>query len=408
MRPVTGHQQAVAALFAPPEPVPMRVPDALGLVTASDVTAPRSLPGFDNSAMDGFAVHAADIAGAGPDHPVRLPVTADIPAGPATPVPLAPGTAARIMTGAPLPPGADAVVPVELTDAQFAAGPAPEVTITGAVALGRHIRAAGSDIAAGDLALPAGTMIGAAQIGLLAGLGRTEVTVFRRQRVAVLSTGSELVEPGTPLRPGQIYESNGAMLTAAATEAGASARHLHFVPDDVPAFLARLDEIADTADLIVTSGGVSAGAFEVVKEALTQVGGVEFVKVAMQPGMPQGCGLLTAPGGRRVPIVTVPGNPVSSLVSFELFIREPLRAAMGLPPARQRLRVRLHQAITSPPGKRQFLRGVFVGPDRAEVTPVGPPSSHHLSNLARAEALVDIPAEVTALPAGTDVEVICL
>ncbi|MGV9670255.1 MULTISPECIES: molybdopterin molybdotransferase MoeA [unclassified Gordonia (in: high G+C Gram-positive bacteria)] len=411
MRPVNVHQQIVADLFGPPEPVTVAVTDALGLVTAEPIDAPISLPGFDNSAMDGFAVRAAEVAEASSEHPAILPVAADIPAGRTDPPPLAPGTSARIMTGAPMPAGADAVVPVESTTADFTgdADLPDTVTITAGVPLGKHIRLAGSDIAAGSPALARGTEIGAAQIGLLCGLGITEVRVFHRQRVAVLSTGSELVAPGQPLLPGQIYESNGAMLTAAAIEAGAIARHVHFVPDDPAQFLRRLADIAADADLIITSGGVSAGAFEVVKEALTATGGVEFAKVAMQPGMPQGCGHFRAPDGRAVPIVTVPGNPVSSLVSFEIFIRDPLRAAMGLHRRRERLRAKITTDLTSPPGKRQFQRGLFVRhPDGPWISPAGPPASHHLSNLARAEALVDIDADTVTLSAGDEVDVIRL
>ncbi|MGC4933355.1 gephyrin-like molybdotransferase Glp [Gordonia sp. DT30] len=417
MRTVTEHQRVVAALFPAPEPVILPVPAALGRVTAVDIAAPISLPGFDNSAMDGFAVRAADVAAASTAHPVRLPVAADIPAGRVDPPPLAPHTAHRIMTGAPMPRGADAVVPVELTTSTFMTSTftdsgdvvGTEVTITAAVPPGKHLRPAGSDIVAGEPALPAGSELGAPQIGLLCSLGLSQVSVLRTMRVAVLSTGSELVAPGMPLRHGQIHESNGAMLTASAIEAGASATHVHFVPDDTTQFRHRLDEIAADADLIITSGGVSAGAFEVVKEALGMTGGVEFVKVAMQPGMPQGCGHYRAPNGRTVPIVTLPGNPVSSLVSFEVFIRDPLRAAMGLRRRRERLRARLHTDLTSPAGKRQFQRAIFLpDPHGPRVTTVGPPASHHLSNLARAEALVDIPAETVRLTAGDEVDVIRL
>ncbi|MET9201041.1 gephyrin-like molybdotransferase Glp [Gordonia sp. NPDC003585] len=405
MRSVVEHQAVVAALFPAPEAVRLPTPDALGLVTMGDVHAPISLPGFDNSAMDGYAVRAAEIASATPEHPVALPVAHDIPAGRTDSLVLAPGTAHRIMTGAPLPEGADAVVPVELTD-----GSTSTVSITAAVEVGKHIRAAGSDILHGERALPSGTVIGASQVGLLSALGIAEVTVARRLRVVVLSTGSELVAPGTELEHGQIYESNGAMLTAAVTEAGAIARHLHFVPDDVDDFLARLDTVADDADAIITSGGVSAGAFEVVKDALSRNPDVEFVKVAMQPGMPQGCGHIAAPGGRRVPIVTLPGNPVSALVSFEVFIRPPLRAAAEMSPHRPRVHARLGSAVRSTPGKRQFLRGVIRSDDGAApiIDPIGPPASHHLRYLAAADALIDIPPEVTELAPDDDVEVLRL
>ncbi|ROZ99378.1 gephyrin-like molybdotransferase Glp [Gordonia sp. OPL2] len=406
MRSVSDHQDVVAALFSAPESERIPAADALGRVTTTDVVASIALPGFDNSAMDGYAVRAADIASATDDSPVRLPVAQDIPAGRTDHLTLDPGTAHRIMTGAPLPDGADAVIPVERTDAAV-----DVVTVFGAVPAGRHIRAAGSDIEADQPAIPAGTRLGAPQVGLLAALGITEVDVTRRLRVVVLSTGYELVTPGTPLEYGQIYESNGPMLTAAATEAGADATHLHYVTDDVDVFRARLDEISDDADLIITSGGVSAGAFEVVKDALgdTDTGDVQFVKVAMQPGMPQGCGHYTGPAGRRVPIITLPGNPVSSLVSFEVFIRPPLRAAMGLGPHRSRVTARLHADVRSPAGKRQFLRGVLSETDDGLVVdPIGPPASHHLRYLSRADSLIDIDADTESVAAGSLVDVITL
>ncbi|GAB39804.1 MULTISPECIES: molybdopterin molybdotransferase MoeA [Gordonia] len=420
MRSVAEHQKIVSELFGPPETVRVAVADALGMATVDDSVAAFAMPAFDNSAMDGYAVRATDIAGASAAEPIRLPVVDDIPAGRTGLVTLAPGTAARIMTGAPMPDGADAVVPVELTDGDFSVDHVPDSTVgfSSSVEVGKHIRRAGSDIAHGDVALPAGTVLGAAQIGLLSALGLANVAVARRLRVVVLSTGSELVEPGKPLQHGQIYESNGAMLTAALTEAGALARHIHFVPDDVADFLERLDEASADADLIITSGGVSAGAYEVVKDALggrsTEHGGpVEFVKVAMQPGMPQGCGHHLDPAGRRVPIITLPGNPVSSLVSFEVFIRQPLRAAMGLPPDRPHVTATLGSDIRSPEGKRQFMRGVVdtARPDadgRPVVEPIGPPGSHHLRFLAGSNALIDIPPEITALPAGSDVDVVVL
>lgn len=409
LRSVEDHQQAVAALFAPPEAVKVAVADALGLVAAVDVRTRVSLPGFDNSAMDGYAVLAADLADATGDHPIVLPMAADIPAGRTDRLTLEPGTVHRIMTGAPLPDGADAVVPVELTasdsgEGRFATArllATPEIRFTAPIPVGKNIRAAGSDIVAGEVAIRAGTRLRAPQLGLLAAIGVTTVDVWRRQRVVVLSTGSELVTPGQSLRHGQIYESNSPMLAAAATEAGASAQSVHFVPDDVDGFLARIAEIAGDADLIITSGGVSAGAFEVVKDALTATGGVEFVKVAMQPGMPQGCGHVTDPSGRAVPIITLPGNPVSSLVSFEVFIRPPLRNAMGLAPNREEVHARLLDPIKSPDGKRQFLRGV-LGQSLGGwiVEPIGPPSSHHLRYLAGANTLIDIAADVTSLPDG--------
>jgi molybdopterin molybdotransferase len=226
--------------------------------------------------------------------------------------------------------------------------------------------------------------------------------VIPRQRVLVISTGSELVSPGTPLQAGQIYESNSIMLAAAVRDAGADVVATLTARDDVAQFAALLDRYAAESDLIITSGGVSAGAYEVVKDAFGRAGdqGVEFVKVAMQPGMPQGAGRVAG-----TPIITVPGNPVSALVSFEVFIRPALRTAMGLPaPQRPRRSAVLTETLTSPAGKRQFRRGVL---DAAAGTAVshGPPASHHLRWLASANCLLDIPAEVTEIPAGSQVQI---
>ena len=230
---------------------------------AEDVVAPLSLPGFDNSAMDGYAVVADDVADASTEHPVQLPVAEDIPAGRTDALTLKPGTAHRIMTGAPVPSGATAVVPVEATD-----GATDTVSIRATAKVGQHIRRAGEDVDAGSTVLRAGQVVTPAALGLAAALGLGELTVVPRQRVLVMSTGSELVAPGTPLQPGQIYESNAVMLAAAAKDAGALVTTAPMSSDDVDEFRAVLDRHAADADLIITTGGVSAGAYEVVKDAL--------------------------------------------------------------------------------------------------------------------------------------------
>lgn len=394
MRTVEEHQQVVAALLSPRAGVRLPLVEAEGLVLSADVVAPLSLPVFDNSAMDGYAVYAPDIA----EVPVTLPVAADIPAGRTDPLTLTPGTVHRIMTGAPLPAGATAVVPVERTD-----GGTEVVEIRASALDGQHIRTAGEDVTAGTTVLHAGQVVTSAAIGLAAALGIAELEVVPRQRVLVMSTGTELVAPGVPLQPGQIYESNAPMLAAAVRDAGAVATKAPMSSDDVDEFRAALLADLENVDLIITTGGVSAGAYEVVKDALGD-GQVEFAKVAMQPGMPQGAGSVGSQG-RRVPIVTLPGNPVSALVSFEVFVRPALRAAMGRPDAgRLQHTAELTEALTSPPGKRQFRRGVY-DPTTGTVTGYGPPASHHLRYLASANCLLEIPEDVTEVAAGSPVRV---
>jgi molybdopterin molybdotransferase len=377
--------------------VTVALAEAQGLVLAEDVVAQLALPVFDNSAMDGYAVRTEDTSGATPEHPVVLPVAEDIPAGRTDQLTLQPGTAHRIMTGAPLPAGATAVVPVEDTD-----GGMDTVTILQPRDPGKHIRRAGEDVAPGTTVLRKGQVVTPAVLGLAAALGMAGLRVIPRQRVLVISTGSELVTPGTPLQPGQIYESNSIMLAGAVREAGADVIAVATAEDDVAQFSSILDRYAADSDLIITSGGVSAGAYEVVKDAFGRDGdqGVEFVKVAMQPGMPQGIGRVAG-----TTIVTLPGNPVSALVSFEVFIRPALRAAMGLPdPERPHRPAILAESLTSPRGKRQFRRAILDA-ETGSVTSYGPPASHHLRWLASANGLLDIPENVVEVSAGTQLQV---
>ncbi|HEY2315479.1 MAG TPA: gephyrin-like molybdotransferase Glp [Streptosporangiaceae bacterium] len=394
----------LAEIMAAIRPVPPReltLADALGAVLVDDVTARWPLPSFDNSAMDGYAVRAADVATASEDHPILLAVDGEIAAGDTGRRDLVPGTVIRIMTGAPMPAGADAVVPVEQTD-----GGTDRVGIRVPVAEGASIRLTGGDAQPGDVLLTAGTRLGAVHLGLLAAAGHGTVRARPRPRVTVISTGNELVEPGSELVPGQIWESNATMLAAAAREAGCAARRYPIVRDDTDAVLAAVQDALPDADLLITSGGVSMGGeHDVVKAALTTLGTVAFRKVSMQPGMPQGFGTV---GSAATPIFTLPGNPVSAYVSFCLFVLPALDALQDSGQERGKPeQAVLTQPVRSPAAKRSFLRGVLDGP-AGLVTPVSGQASHQLASLAKANALVIVPEEVTSLDAGETVDVLAL
>jgi molybdopterin molybdotransferase len=396
---VEEHLSRCLAAVGPLPVVDLPLLDALGHVLAGDATSAVELPGFDNSSMDGFALRAADVAGAGADAPTRLAVSGEVAAGGGRPERLAPGTAVRIMTGAPLPDGADSVVPVEWTggwtDGDAAAG---VVAVRQAPDAGAFVRRAGEDVSPGEVVVAAGTVLTARHLSLLAATGHAALAVHRAPRVAVLSSGSELVPPGRPLGFGQVHDSNGYGLAAAATALGAQARYLGIVPDDAAAVRAALAEAAAGGDLLLTSGGVSAGVYDVVKEALTELGGVRFDRVAMQPGMPQGFGTIDG-----TPVLTLPGNPVSSMVSFEVFVRPVLRALAGVPVPAQRREVIATAAVgwSSPAGRRQFVRGVLSpGESGPVVAPVGAQGSHLVADLAAATCLAVVPEDVTRVSPG--------
>ncbi|WP_081474861.1 gephyrin-like molybdotransferase Glp [Isoptericola variabilis] len=450
-RSVAEHAAAVESLVAPAlaagrlaggEAATVRVADLLARAAADAALPPRvlardaraavALPGFDNSQMDGYAVRAADLAGATPDAPAALPVAAPVPAG-TEPPPLAPGTAAPVMTGAPIPAGADAVVRVE------DASPSSFAELSGAgdpggsrdpdnstvrfsvpVAPGTYVRRAGSDVAAGEVVVGAGTPLGPAQLGALAAAGVEEVAVAPPPHVLLVSTGSELVPAGAPLGPAQVHDANGATLAAALAQAGARVT-TRVVPDSPDALRAVLADAPADVALVVTTGGVSAGAYEVVRQTFDDAW---FGHVAVQPGGPQGLGTVTLPPpelsgpgpgipgrepdnsgaeGRTVPLVAFPGNPVSAYVSFELFLRPVLARATGaVPAARPRGRARLAEPLDSPPALHQVRRGMLD--DAGRVRLVGGPGSHLVSHLAAATLLVHVPPGVARLERGDDVD----
>ncbi|MFD9926040.1 gephyrin-like molybdotransferase Glp [[Kitasatospora] papulosa] len=428
---VDEHLEDILAAVKPLEPIELHLPDAQGCVLVDDVVVQVALPPFDNSSMDGYAVRISDVEGASEEFPAVLTVIGDVAAGDGG-LPdgrsVGPGEAARIMTGAPLPAGAEAVVPVEWTDGGTGAGPAEsmrahsdapegasgEVRVHRPVKPRAHVRAKGSDVKPGDLALRAGSVVGPPQIGLLAAIGRSTVRVRPRPRVVVLSTGSELAQPGEELTGGRIYDSNSFALTAAARDAGAIAYRVPAVADDAETLRATIEDQLIRADIVVTTGGVSVGAYDVVKEALSSVGdedaaggGVDFRKLAMQPGKPQGFGSI---GPEHTPLLALPGNPVSSYVSFELFVRPAILTLMGLQDVHRpsvRATLNTDAALSSPPGKRQFLRGTYDA-EAGTVTPVGGPGSHLIAALAQADALIVLPEDVTSAESGTEAEVILL
>jgi molybdopterin molybdotransferase len=401
MQSVESYLSDVLAVIRPLPPRELRLDEAGGAVLAEDVAAACALPPFDNSGMDGYAVLAADVAAATAERPVTLPVRGEIPAGDTRSHDLAQGTCLRIMTGAPLPSGADAVIPVEWTD-----GGSAHVTISRAPERGNAIRRAGGDAAVGDVLLAAGTRVGPVQIGLLAAAGRDTVIARPSPRITVMSTGNELIEPGQPVRPGQIWESNSRMLAAAAQQAGYRARRHAIVPDDKAAVLTAIEEALSDTDLLVTTGGVSMGGeHDIVKAALLALGTVTFRKIAMQPGMPQGFGVV---GPADTPIFTLPGNPVGAYVSFQLFVRPAASVLQSLGPERiAATSAELAGPVRSPAGRRSYLRGVLDAA-AGTVAPVSGQSSHQLAALARADALIIVPESVTELPGGTQVDVLVL
>ncbi|HSV64813.1 MAG TPA: gephyrin-like molybdotransferase Glp [Mycobacteriales bacterium] len=403
LRTVEEHLKLVLQRIAPPDPIELALLDAQGLLSAEEVVAAAPLPGFDNSAMDGYAVRSEDVAGASAEQPAVLPVVGDIAAGSRVPTGIGRGMCVRIMTGAPMPAGADAVVPVEWTD-----GGVARVSIDRPPAPGAYVRRTGEDVQAGDTAIGLGAPIGPAQVGLLAAVGRERVLVRPRPRVVVVSTGSELVDVGQRPGPGELIDANSYLLAAASRDAGAEVYRAGIVPDDRRALLEVLEAQANRADLLVTSGGVSMGAYDVVKDALRDLGTMEFVRVAMQPGMPQGFGTLGDPG---TPVFCLPGNPVSALVSFEVFVRPAIRLMLGKRRLfRRSVTASALEPMESPAGRRQYRRGLLHREESGGycVRPVGGPGSHLLAALAQANCLIVIDAAVTVVPAGDQVTVLPL
>jgi molybdopterin molybdotransferase len=431
---VEEHLADILATIRPLTPTELSLSDAHGLVLAEDVAASHQLPSFDNSAMDGYAVRVADLAAASADNPVTLPVVAEVAAGDTGAYSLPEGTSIKIMTGAMLPHGTEAIVPVEWTD-----GGAARVTIRAKPEYGHSVRLAGGDAKAGEVLISAGTRLRPMHIAVIAAAGRGAVLVRPRPRVVVLSTGNELAEPGTPIVPGRIWDSNSFMIAAAAREAGCLAYRQAIVPDHPDEVLPAIEDQLVRADLMITTGGVSMGGeHDVVKAALHQLGTIAFRKVAMQPGMPQGFGTIavapataqeegkrrgprrdtydtapesaavTAGENERVPIFTLPGNPVSAYVSFQVFARPAIGAlqaydGLGL----EKVQAELAEPLRSPRGRRSYLRGVLDRP-AGRVTPLTGQGSHQVATLGKANALVIVPEWVVAMTGGETADVLVL
>ena len=396
---VEDHLAEILGTIVPLAPTELGVGDAHGLVLAEDVAAASALPSFDNSAMDGYAVRVEDVAAATEEHPVTLPVVAEVAAGDTGAYALSPGTSIRIMTGAMLPHRTEAVVPVEWTD-----GGTARVTIRAKADYGHAIRLAGGDAKAGEVLVTAGTLLRPMHIAVIAAAGRGAVLVRPRPRVVVLSTGSELAEPGTPIVPGRIWDSNSFMLAAAVREAGCLAYRQAIVRDHPDEVLPAIEEQLVRADLMITTGGVSMGGeHDVVKAALQRLGTIAFRKVAMQPGMPQGFGSIAG-----VPIFTLPGNPVSAYVSFQVFARPAIGALQAYDSlALESVRAELTGPLRSPPGRRSFLRGV-LDRSRGLVTPLTGQGSHQVATLGKANALVVVPERVVQMAEGDTADVLVL
>ncbi|KGN36509.1 gephyrin-like molybdotransferase Glp [Knoellia subterranea] len=396
MRTVEEHRAAVLALVSALPAETVELSDSLGRVLAADVVARVDLPGFDNSAMDGYAVRSADVVGATSGSPVVLDVDGDIAAGDTRSHVLRPGVAMRIMTGAPLPEGADAVVPVEDSD-----GGVERAALSLAAEPGRHLRRRGEDVLAGDVVLRAGSVVTPGRLALIAAANVPEVSVAARPRVAIFSSGDELVPVGHSPRHGEIVNSNGPMLAALVAGADAEVAGVGGLRDEARA-VEGLVAFDRDVDLILTTGGVSMGAYDTVKEVLSATGTVEFVKVAMRPGMPQGAGVV---GERQTPIITLPGNPVSSFVSFHVFVLPVLRALAGLDPEPTLVEAVAAQGWSTVEGKVEFTRVVL---DAEGARPSGGQGSHMLGALADATHLAVVPADRSKIRPGDPVQLLPL
>lgn len=395
MVPLPEHLQRIIESVQPLAPIQLSLLDASGCALASDVVAHEDVPPFENSAMDGYAV-AADAADG------WLTVAGEVAAGDEPTVQVEPGTVVRIMTGAPLPVGADAVVPVEQVEEDGV-----RVRLHRVPEPGAHIRRAGESVARGDTVLVAGTVLDAASIGMLAALGHSYVPVYPRPRVVVVSTGEELSDPGAERSPGGIYDANSYVLTVLARDTGAQTVRRMISSDDKERLRETIEELLPHADVLVTTGGVSAGRYDLVKVVLAELGDVQFSKVAMRPGMPQAFGFIEADPGRYIPCFGLPGNPVSAYVSFEVFVRPTIRRMQGRRDlSRPRISAALEAPLNSVRGKVEFARVSLRRRDGEwNARPTGDQGSGILRSLVEADGLAEVPVDRDRLEIGERVVV---
>ena len=392
---IEDHLDAILDSLPTPEPIELRLVDALGMVLSDDVHSDAEMPAFANSAMDGYAVVAADLSEAQTDAPVRLPVVGEVAAGTAELPVVSSGRVVRIMTGAPLPPGADAVVPVETTS-----GGSSQVSFHRPTEPGSNVRLPGEDVRPGQRLAVGGRRLTPAVIALLASAGVIRVRCLPPPRVVILSSGDELVRPDDTPGPGQIRDSNGAMLSALVRAAGGVPFSTGIIKDDRKALSHALDTNSGHADLFVCTGGASAGTRDLLPDVIASLGTSVSQKVAMKPGMPQIRGRI---GG--VPVIGLPGNPVSAFVSFEVFVRPAIRRLQGRKDvARPNVTAIAGEPLTAPPHKRGFTR-VRLSRRGADwvATPTGEQGSHLLTSIAFADGLAVVPESVTEIPTGGEV-----
>jgi molybdopterin molybdotransferase len=400
MRSVDEQLGRALAAAVRPAPVRVAISEAQGLLCAEEVVAERALPGFDQAAVDGYAVRSVDVRDADTD-PVVLPVVGEIAAGSRQPRRLQPGQAVRVVTGAPLPTLADAVVPVGYTDGHHA-----RVTVQQPVPSAAYVRRTGEDVQTGDVAVRRGAPIGSAQVGLLAAVGKAKVLVYPRPRVSIISLGDELVDIDRAPGQGQVFDVNSYSLAAAARDAGAEVNRVGIVPSDTR----RLREIVEgrllLSEIVVIAGGVGGEVAEEIKSNLAELGDIDMTRVAMHPGSVQGFGRL---GPDAVPTFLLPSNPMSALVVFEVMVRPLIRAAQGKRnPHRRRITARLLSPIQSVKGRRGFLRGQLLRDESNGeylVQPLGMSGSHLLASLAEANCLILVDDDTTEVVVGEEVQV---